>query len=74
MILETIPEVRNLSVAEKLLLVTELWDDLAAHPSEVPISREQIDEFDQRMEAFRADPSRVKTWDEIRNRVSGTGD
>ena len=42
MILETIPDVNRLTPAQKLLLVSELWDDLAAHPTEVPVSREQI--------------------------------
>lgn len=41
MILETIPDVNRLSAAEKLLPVSELWDDRAAHPTEVPVSREQ---------------------------------
>jgi hypothetical protein len=35
MILERIPDLSRLTPAEKLQLVSELWDDLAAHPSEV---------------------------------------
>ena len=42
MILETIPELNRLTAAQKLFLVSELWDDLAAHPTEVPVSLEQI--------------------------------
>ena len=45
MILESIPDVNRLTPAQKLLLVSELWDDLAAHPSEIPVSREQIAEL-----------------------------
>ena len=44
MILESIPDVNRLTPAQKLLLVSELWNDLAAHPSEIPVSREQIAE------------------------------
>jgi hypothetical protein len=40
MILEIIPELSRLTAAEKLILVGELWDDLAAHPTEVPVSGE----------------------------------
>jgi putative addiction module component (TIGR02574 family) len=72
MILETIPDVNRLTPAEKLLLVTELWDDLAAHPTEVPVSREQIAELDLRMEAYRRDPSQVTTWEAIQQRILGT--
>ena len=71
MILETIPGVNQLTPAEKLLLVSELWDDLAAHPTEVPVSREQIAELDRRMEAYRRDPSQVTTWEAIQKRILG---
>jgi putative addiction module component (TIGR02574 family) len=71
MILETIPDVNRLTPAQKLLLVSELWDDLAAHPTEVPVSREQIAELDRRMEAHRRDPSQVTTWEAIQRRILG---
>jgi putative addiction module component (TIGR02574 family) len=71
MILESIPEVKRLTAAEKLLLVSELWDDLAAHPTEVPVSREQIAELDHRMEEYRRDPSQVTSWESIQRRVLG---
>ncbi len=69
MILETIPDVNRMTPAQKLLLVTELWDDLAAHPSEVPVSREQIAELDRRMADYRRDPSQVATWEAIQQRI-----
>ncbi len=71
MILETIPGVNRLTAAQKLLLVSELWDDLAAHPTEVPVSREQIAELDRRMETYRRDPSQVTTWEAIQQRILG---
>jgi len=71
MILGSMPGVNRLTVAEKLLLVSELWDDLAAHPTEVPVSREQIAEPDRRMEANRRDPSQVTTWAAIQQRILG---
>ena len=71
MILETIPDVSRLTAAQKLLLVSELWDDLAAHPTEVPVSREQIAELDRRMEDYRRDPSQVTSWEAIQQRILG---
>ena len=71
MILETIPDVNQMTPAQKLLLVTELWDDLAAHPTEVPVSREQIVELDRRIADYRRDPSRVTTWEAIQQRILG---
>jgi putative addiction module component (TIGR02574 family) len=71
MIIETIPGVSQLTVAEKLLLVSELWDDLAAHPAEVPVSREQIVELDRRLEAYHRDPSQATSWEAIQQRILG---
>jgi putative addiction module component (TIGR02574 family) len=71
MILETIPDVNRMTPAQKLLLVTELWDDLAAHPTEIPVSREQIAELDRRMADYRRDPSKVTTWEAIQQRILG---
>jgi len=71
MIIETIPGVNGLTAAEKLVLVSEPWDDLAANPSEVPVSHEQIAELDRRLEEHRRDPSRVTSWEAIQRRVLG---
>jgi len=71
MILEQFPEVQRLSPAEKLLFVSELWNDLEAHPSEVPVSREIIAELDRRMERFRQHPGEFTTWEAVRDRVLG---
>ena len=71
MILETIPDLSRLTAAQKLLLVSELWDDLAAHPTEVPVSREQIAELDRRMEVYRHAPGQVTTWEAIQKRILG---
>ena len=71
MILDSIPELKRLTPSEKLLLVSELWNDLAAHPTEVPVSREVIAELDRRMAEYRRDPSKVTTWEEIQQRILG---
>jgi putative addiction module component (TIGR02574 family) len=69
MILESLPQVSNLSFQQKLLLVTELWDELAANPQQLPVSQEVIAELDRRMESYRKDPSNVTTWEAIQHRL-----
>ena len=71
MILERHPELRQLSPADKLALVSELWDDLAAHPEEVPVEPELIAELDRRMETYRKDPTQVTTWEAVKARLLG---
>jgi putative addiction module component (TIGR02574 family) len=73
MILEQFPEVRSLSSSEKLLFVSELWNDLEEHPSEVPVSREILAELDRRMDHFKQHPEEFTTWEAVKQRILGTG-
>ena len=72
MILERFPEVRKLSPSEKLIFVSELWNELEAHPSEVPVSPEIIAELDRRMENFRQHPDQFTTWEAVKKRILGS--
>lgn len=71
MILEKFPEVQRLSPSEKLIFVSELWNDLEANPSEVPVSREIIAELDRRMEHFRQHPEEFTTCEKVKERILG---
>ena len=71
MILEQHPELSRLSPADKLMLVNELWYDLAANPDQIPVSDEVIAELDRRMEVYKKDPTAVSTWEEIQLRILG---
>ena len=72
MILEQFPEIKQLSAAEKLIFVSELWNDLEAHPTEVPVSREIIAELDRRIEHFRQHPETGTTWEAVKGRILGS--
>ncbi len=72
MMLEKFPEVQNLSPQEKLLFVSELWNDLEANPDDVPVSRESISELDRRVEHFRRNPDQFTTWESVKKRLLGS--
>jgi putative addiction module component (TIGR02574 family) len=72
MIIEKFPEVQRLSASEKLIFVSELWNDLEANPSELPVSPEVISELDRRMEHFRQHPNEFTTWEAVKERVLGS--
>jgi putative addiction module component (TIGR02574 family) len=75
MILEQLTEVQALSPWEKLVLVGELWDDLAEHPSEIPVDREIMADLDKRLAEYEADPdaaSKASSWDEVRARIQAS--
>ena len=47
----------DLSPAEKLQLVEDLWDDLAAHPEDVPVSEAQLAEVERHRARLQAHPA-----------------
>lgn len=59
----------DLSPSEKLQLVEDLWDDLAAIPSDVPIPNWQLAELDRRKANLKRNPASGITWDEVKRRV-----
>ena len=69
--IERMPELRTLSPSDKLTLVTELWDDLASNPEDIPITPEQIAEVDRRLEEYRKNPDLGSTWEEVKARILG---
>jgi putative addiction module component (TIGR02574 family) len=71
-ILERFPNLQQLSPSEKLILVSELWNELQANPLDVPVSADVIAELDRRMEHFEKHPEEFRTWESVKARVVGS--
>ncbi len=69
MIAEKIPELKNLSAEEKLILVGELWDELAEHPSAFPRREDHVKLLQERLEHYRKNPEDVIAWEEVKARI-----
>ena len=59
----------DLSPPEKLQLVEDLWDDLAAVPSEVPVHDWQKEELARRKANLMNNPASGLSWDEVKRRI-----
>ena len=59
----------DLSPAEKLQLVEDLWDDLAATAAEVPVHQWQKEELARRKANLMSTPASGLSWDEVKARV-----
>ncbi len=69
MIAEKIPALRDLSLDEKLILVGELWDELAANPDAFPPRGDHIKILQERLEQYRQNPEDVRAWEEVKARI-----
>lgn len=63
------PTVFDLSPAEKLQLVQDLWDDLASSPEDVPVHDWQIQELERRKANLQKNPASGLTWEEVKRRI-----
>ncbi len=59
----------DLSPSEKLQLVEDLWDDLAATPSDVPVHDWQQEELARRKANLSKNPASGLSWEEVQRRV-----
>lgn len=57
----------ELSPAERLRLVQEMWDRIAANPGDVPVTPSMAAELDRRLEAHHRAPEDVVSWDEVKS-------
>lgn len=59
----------DLSPSEKLQLVQDLWDDLAATPEGVPVHDWQKQELERRKANLMQNPTSGLDWEEVKHRV-----
>jgi putative addiction module component (TIGR02574 family) len=59
----------DLSPPEKLQLVEDLWDDLAASAENVPVHDWQVDELARRKANLASNPASGLSWDEVKIRI-----
>jgi putative addiction module component (TIGR02574 family) len=62
-------DVLRLSVAERILLVEDIWDSIANQPESLEVSDSQRAELDARVAAYRQDPSGGIEWDDLKKRL-----
>jgi len=62
-------EIKKLGVAERILIVEEIWDSIAAEQESVQLTEAQKTEFDRRIASCDASPHEGKSWEEIKRRL-----
>ena len=66
MAMELTNQARNLSIPERIRLVEEIWDTIAEENEAFELTDSQKRELDRRLELAKHDPTRGRTWDEIK--------
>jgi putative addiction module component (TIGR02574 family) len=63
----TLADVLALPVDDRLTLIEEAWDSIAADQRSVSITPAQHEELDRRLDAYQASPEMGATWDEVKS-------
>jgi putative addiction module component (TIGR02574 family) len=59
----------RLSVDDRLLLLGEIWDSIAAEPDAVPITDAQKKDLQARLDAYKDNPKAGAPWEEVKARL-----
>ncbi len=59
----------QLSLAERILLVEEIWDSIAAEAEALDIPQSHKDELDRRLAAYHTDPHAGSSWQDVKARL-----
>lgn len=65
----SIPSVFDLSPAEKLQLVEDLWDNLASTPEAAPVQEWHKEELTRRKAKLAQNPGSGVAWEDVKRRV-----
>jgi putative addiction module component (TIGR02574 family) len=61
--------INRLSLAERILLVEEIWDSIAAEAEALEVAQSHKDELDRRLAAFHAEPQAGSSWEDVKSRL-----
>lgn len=64
-----LPDVSQLSVAERIIVVEQIWDSIAAEQQASTLTPAQEAELDRRLESSRQSPNAGASWEEVKARI-----
>ena len=60
-------QLAELSIAERIQLVEDLWDSIAdEYPAVMSLNPEQVAELQRRLHQHEADPASAISWEQVR--------
>ncbi|HVF46651.1 MAG TPA: addiction module protein [Pyrinomonadaceae bacterium] len=66
----SVADILELSVAERIEIVEDIWNSIAADSEEPALADDIRAELDDRLKAYQNDPDAGVTWDELSERLT----
>lgn len=67
-----VAEIFELSVAERIQIVEDIWDSISNAPEELALSEAEKLELDKRLESCRQNPNEGIKWETLKKNLSQT--
>lgn len=65
-----IPEIVGLTTPEKILLLEDLWENIASDEDGVPIPKSHKEELDRRLRRHKSQPGNLLSLEELQSRIA----
>jgi len=59
----------QLSVAQRILLVEEIWDSIVAEAEDMPLTEAQKQDLEHRLAAYNENPNAGSSWEAVKARL-----
>ena len=63
-------EINQISIAERIQLAEDLWNSILSSPESLPVTDNQKQELDYRLEAYRQEPESGDSWQVVKERLN----
>jgi putative addiction module component (TIGR02574 family) len=64
-----VAEIFQLSVAEKIQIVEDIWDSISNAPENLPLSDAEKLELDKRLESYKQNPNEGIEWETLKRNL-----
>jgi putative addiction module component (TIGR02574 family) len=67
---QTATDTLNLSIPERIQLVEDIWDTIAAEADRVELTEEEKKIIDERLKAYHQNPNLGSPWEDVFKRIA----
>jgi len=65
-----VSEILQLSVAERIQIVEDIWDSISESPDSLELSEAEKAELDKRLESYQKNPNEGIEWEALKKNLS----
>jgi putative addiction module component (TIGR02574 family) len=65
-----VSEILQLSVAERIQIVEDIWDSILVSPEDLELSQAEKSELDKRLESYKQQPNEGIEWETLKKNLS----